>query len=103
MNPWFVTGFTDAEGSFMISFGKTSEARFGFRIRAIFQINLHKKDIELLKNIQEFFGGVGYITTDAANDTSAFRARSIKDLQIIIAHFDKFPLKTKKARRLWII
>lgn len=93
LNPWFVTGFTDGEGCFMISFGK-SEARFGFRIRAIFQINLHKKDLELLKNIQIFFGGIGYITNAKYN--SAFRVRSIKDLQVIIAHFDKFPLKTKK-------
>ena len=82
----------------MISFGK-SEARFGFRIRAIFKINLHKKDIEFLKNIQIFFDGRGYII-NAAKDTSAFVVRSIKDLQFIIAHFDKFLFKTKKKRTL---
>ena len=43
----------------------------------------------------DFFGGRGYIT-NAAKDTSAFRVGSIKDLQVIIAHFYKFPLKTKK-------
>lgn len=62
LNPLFVTGFTDAEGSFMISFTKTSESRHGFRIRAIFQIELelHKKDMELFNNIQAFFQGIGF-------------------------------------------
>lgn len=95
LNPWFVTGFTDAEGSFMASFSKSSESRFAFRVRAIFQIELHEKDLEILKSIQTFFGGIGYITT-ATKNCVAFRARSIEDLKIIIAHFEKFPLKTKK-------
>lgn len=94
LNPLFVTGFTDAEGSFMVSFTKSSESRHGFRIRAIFQIQLHKKDLELLKTIQAFFQGIGYISS--SKEFVSFRARSLDDLQVIIAHFDKFPLKTKK-------
>ena len=78
----------------MISFTKTSESRHGFRIRAIFQIQLHKKDLELLKTIQAFFQGIGYISS--SKEFVSFRARSLDDLQVIIAHFDKFPLKTKK-------
>lgn len=87
LNPWFVTGFTDAEGSFMISFTKTSESRHGFRIRAIFQIELHKKDMELFKNIQAFFQGIGFIIS-TKNNCMALKARSLDDLQVIIAHFD---------------
>lgn len=79
----------------MISFSKTSEARLGYRIRPIFQIELHKKDIELLQNIRNFFGGIGYIT-DATKDCLAFRARSLEDIKIIIVHFDNYPLKTQK-------
>lgn len=43
MDPWYITGFTATpyittkEGSFMISFSKTSESRYGYRIRPIFQ------------------------------------------------------------------
>ena len=79
----------------MVSFTKTSESRHGFRIRGIFQIELHRKDLELLKNIQAFFGGIGLIS-DTAKDCVALKMRSINDLQVIIAHFDKFPLKTEK-------
>lgn len=79
----------------MISFSKTKEARSGFRIRPIYQIELHKKDIELLKAIQNFFGGIGYIT-DATKNCMAFRVRSLDDIKVIITHFDKFPLNTQK-------
>ena len=78
----------------MVSFTKSSESRHGFRIRAIFQIQLHKKDLELLKTIQAFFKGIGHISS--SKEVVSFRARSLDDLQVIIAHFDKFPLKTKK-------
>ena len=78
----------------MVSFTKTSESRHGFRIRAIFQIELHKKDLELLTNFQAFFQGRGFISS--RKDTASLKMRSIDDLQVIIAHFNKFPLKTKK-------
>ena len=80
----------------MVSFTKTSESRHGFRIRPIFQIDLHKKDLELLKTIQAFFKGVGFISMSNTRDSAAFRVRSLEDLKVIIAHFDKFPLKTQK-------
>lgn len=79
----------------MLSISKTSKARYGLRIRAIFQIELHQKDIELLKNIQAYFGGIGFIS-NATRNSLAFRVRSIEDLQVIIAHFETFPLKTQK-------
>jgi len=80
----------------MVSLTKTSESRHGFRVRAIFQIELHKKDLELLKTIQAFFKGAGFISNTNTRGTVAFRARSLDDLKVIIAHFDKFPLKTQK-------
>lgn len=99
LSPSFVTGFTDAEGSFMVSISKTSESRHGFRIRPIFQIELHQKDLELLNNIQAYFGGIGFITK-AVRNSLAFRVRSLEDLQVVIAHFEAFPLKTQKAADL---
>lgn len=95
LDPWSITGFTDAEGSFMLTFSRTSESRIGYRIRPIYQIELNKKDIELLKNFQAFFGGIGFITK-AGKDCMAFRVRTLAELKIIITHFDSYPLKTKK-------
>jgi LAGLIDADG endonuclease len=59
LDPWFVTGFTDGEGSFMISFLKNPKVRSDWQIQSIFQIAIHEKDIELLKLIQAYFGGIG--------------------------------------------
>lgn len=95
LNPFFVTGFTDAEGSFMVTFARSSESRHGFRVRAVFQIELHEKDLELLKAIQVFFRGIGFIVS-TKNNGVAFRARSLDDLKVLIAHFEKYPLTTKK-------
>lgn len=51
--------------------------------------------MELLKTIQAFFQGRGFIVSIRDNGV-AFKARSLDDLQVIIAHFDKYPLITKK-------
>lgn len=49
MDPWFVTGFTDAEGCFYCSVIKDSKSPAGWRAKAgVFQIKLHVKDLSLL-------------------------------------------------------
>jgi hypothetical protein len=61
---------------------------------------MHEKDRVLIESIQEFFGGIGYISK--LNNTSAqasveFRISTIKDIVgVILPHFDKYPLITKK-------
>lgn len=52
--PWFVTGFTDAEGSFMVIARKSPRSITGWKIEANFSINLHKRDVKLL-NHKDFF------------------------------------------------
>lgn len=54
----------------------------------------HKKDIELLKKIQLFFG-VGSVST-IGSKTARYRVRSRQDLKILISHFEKYPLQTTK-------
>ena len=51
LSPWFVTGFTDAEGSFLIIIRKKSDTKTGFRVEVRFQIELNRKDEGLLKLI----------------------------------------------------
>jgi hypothetical protein len=49
LNPFFITGLTDAEGSFVCIIKKSAGHRLKWRVEIIFQIALHKKDLELLK------------------------------------------------------
>ena len=68
MNSNFVTGFTDAEGSFTISIYSDNKASTKIRVMARFKIRLNKKDLPLLIQFQIFFGGIGTITYDKADN-----------------------------------
>jgi len=63
-------------------------------IRPCFLINLHKKDKALLEAIKVFFG-VGKFDKDDSKSIG-FVVSSIKELEVIIKHFDKYPLLTQK-------
>lgn len=93
-HPWFVTGLTDAEGTFVLGFNKSNDYRMGYQITAIYKIALHKKDLDLLYSIKNFFG-VGKITKHGDNSIQ-YMVRSLAELQIIISHFEKYPLLSEK-------
>lgn len=99
--PQFVTGFSDAEGSFWISVLKDKTYKIGWSIKLCFEIGLAKKDLALLEEIQKFFG-VGKIFMKS-NGSISYRVTSIKELQVIIEHFNKYPLLTEKSKdfELW--
>ena len=63
LNPYFITGFADAESSFYISITKNKTYKTGFIVELSFSINLHIKDIAILKEFINYFG-VGYIFYD---------------------------------------
>jgi hypothetical protein len=93
LNPWFISGFTDAEGSFIV---KLSKVDYGIRwkVQLDFSIGLHIKDLPLLKLIQSFFG-VGSIRT--SGNTCMYSIKSLNEiLTILIPHFVNYPLLTQK-------
>lgn len=94
LDPWFVTGFADAECCFSISIVRKNKLKVGWEIKIRFQINLHQKDKVLLQQIQSYFGvGSLYKYGSQLLQLCVF---SVKDLAVIIDHFDKYPLITKK-------
>ena len=57
---------------------------------------IHKKDLHLLKAIQCFFNGAGIIR-EMKDDLVILMVRSLDEItNIIIPHFDKYPLLTQK-------
>jgi len=93
LNPWFITGFADAESTFNVLIQPRSDSKTKWRVKAIFAIGLNKKDLAILENIKTCFG-VGHIYL---SDTKVYyRVEAFKDLQVIIDHFDKYPLVTAK-------
>lgn len=91
INPWFVTGFTDAEGSFMIHLEKTNDK---WRVRPTFQIKLDIRDLSLLESIKTYFNEIGSINTSSKE--CVYKVRSLKEVLTIISHFDKYFLITQK-------
>jgi LAGLIDADG DNA endonuclease family protein len=94
LNPWFVTGFVDGEGCFAIGVFVSSEYKRGYRTQAIFKITLKNEDFNLLCQIKDYFG-VGSITKHGST-TLEYRVTSLKDLGVILSHFEKYPLISQK-------
>ena len=97
INPWWLTGFSDAESSFKISIYKNKEYACGWQVQAHFCIELHIKDLPLLVNIKNYLG-VGTICTRGNRLTAIYTVSSLEELtNVIIPHFTKYPLLTQKS------
>lgn len=95
LNPWFLTGFVDAEGCFQVSIRQDLKQKIKWRVSSAFQIKLHIKDLALLEQIKNTLG-VGTITTDGKNFCN-YNVWSVKELQVLIYHFDIYSLVTDKV------
>ena len=94
-HPYFVTGFTDGEGSFYISLNRRISNKSGWNVLYGFSILISEKDGDLLQKIKLYFG-VGNIRR-VSNNKLEYRVSNVKDLiNVIIPHFEKYPLLTKK-------
>ena len=101
INPWFVTGFVDAEGCFQVSITENKELNLGWRVQSRFQISLHTKDRSVLEEIKNFLGA-GEICRLGPNSLQ-FRIIDQKDLATVYYHFKKLQLITQKKAdyELW--
>ena len=96
LNPWFVTGLADSEGTFTVMIDKNQKRTLGWRVQAKFQIGLHERDLALLLKIQQYFGGIGSI--GKSGNMVFYSVSSVKDLtNIVIPFFSNYPLLTQKA------
>nr|QJQ35481.1 LAGLIDADG endonuclease [Fusarium begoniae]QJQ35521.1 LAGLIDADG endonuclease [Fusarium ananatum]QJQ35562.1 LAGLIDADG endonuclease [Fusarium guttiforme] len=91
IHPWFITGFTDAEGSFMVHLEKNPDK---WRVRPRFQIKLDIRYLSLLKEIKAYFNHIGSI--NISNNECVYKVRSLNEVAIIISHFDKYSLMSQK-------
>ena len=94
MNPWFLTGFSDGEASFILYIQKTNNTKIGWATWAAFEINLNGKDLSILKDIKSYLG-VGNIN-QKSNGTCVYYVRSFEEIKTILDHFYKYPLLTQK-------
>jgi hypothetical protein len=92
LNPFFLTGYVDAEGWFYLDVSDKRSKNWVASFR--FGIKVHIVDLPLLEKIQAFFG-VGSISVEG--NMIQYRVSKLKDIiNVIIHHFDNYPLQSAK-------
>lgn len=95
LDPWYITGLFDGEGSLGVSISKNLNRSLGYVITLTCEIALHNKDLHILKALQAHFG-VGGIYSHTG-DMMRYKVSSIRDLtRVIVPHFENYPLQTQK-------
>ncbi len=98
LNQWYVTGLVEGEGCFSVSFSLRSKLKVKIETRPSFSISLNKRNLELIKDLKNFFG-CGGIRFSKSDRTYKFEVRSISDLlKKVIPHFDEYPLVGEKKK-----
>jgi hypothetical protein len=102
LNPRYVVGFIDGEGSFSVSIGKHKTLRRGLEVRPEFEIELRADDQEILERISCTIG-CGRIY-DLSYERygwyphSKYKISNVKDLtEKLFPFLDKYQLQAKKA------
>lgn len=99
LNPWFITGFSDAEAAFTFSSSTTAFALY-------YSLAQRADNKEILEKVQKYFGGIGKIYarketppgkySGHTKSSAIYRVCRQEDLLHIVEHFDKFPLQSNK-------
>jgi hypothetical protein len=80
-----------------VSFAVRSKLRTGLEVRPSFSLSLNEKDLELLRDLQAFFG-CGWIRESRTDRTFKYEVRSVPDLlEHAVPHFERFSLRGNKA------
>ena len=100
--PFWLSGFTDGEGCFLISFNKNAGFQLKLEVRPSFSISQKKyrrsyeSQTHVLKRI-EFYFKCGSIRKDKRDGLMRYEVRNLSNLcDIVIPHFEKYPLLTQK-------
>ena len=97
LNPFYITGFTEGEGSFYVGI-LPRKMNTGWEVRPSFSLSQNEKDKVLISSLVDFFG-CGFVRPSKSDQTVKYEVRSLKDLQEkIIPHFEKYQLKGRKQK-----
>ena len=95
LDPYFITGLIEAEGSFSITKHKDKRAKYKMTVGLSFRLTMLKNEIDLLNMVKEFFN-CGNISEDKRGAIT-FSIKDIYSLNtIVIPHFSKYPLRGTK-------
>lgn len=97
LKPWWVTGYTDAEGCFILNIFKNKNVPRGYSAKLIYQITAHHSDCDIMYALKAFFNNVGHIEYTSNGKYVSYRVYSNKNIvQTILPHFENYPLHSTK-------
>jgi hypothetical protein len=103
LNPYYVTGLVEGEGSFYVGILPRKLGKVDFEVKPSFSLSQHKKNRSLLFKLKDYFG-CGTIRFSKRDQTYKFEVRTLKDLkEKILPHFEKFPLEGEKKKDFKIL
>lgn len=96
VDPYFITGLIEAEGSFSITKHKDDRAKHKMNIGLSFRITMLSNEIDLLNMVKDFFC-CGHLYIEYKRGTLTLAIRDINSINnIIIPHFSNYPLRGTK-------
>lgn len=100
INPWYISGFVDGEGTFHVSITRRTDLPKQWAIIPEFHVSQHQDRAQVLTEIQQYFscGTIRENHRGRKNDvTRVFVVRNRRDLlDKIIPFFRRYPLRSQK-------
>ena len=94
----YISGYTDGEGCFSVSFLKRERLTIGIETRPSFSVSQNEDRSEVLFLMQDYFQ-CGHMRRDYSDKTLKYEVRKLDDLLTkIISHFRKYPMLSGKQK-----
>jgi hypothetical protein len=100
LDPWYVTGFVDAEGCFSVSIRPhpNLERPTRWLMAPVFQAYQHRDGKRILEQLREFFGCGTLVAKGPNSKVITFSVHGLETLsKRILPHFHQYPMLTYKA------
>lgn len=98
IDPSYISGYADGEGSFLISFSPREKLLTGLEVRPSFSVSQRGDRSEVLSQMRAYFG-CGEIRFNRYDQTEKYEVRSLKNLiEVIIPHFKIYRLLSSKNK-----
>jgi hypothetical protein len=96
ISPFWLAGFVEGEGCFLISIRKSSTNQIGHQVVLIYQFSQHSRDTELMKNLLEYLQ-VGTLIFRQNQPLVIYNITKFSDIEErIIPFFNKYSLQGVK-------
>lgn len=92
LNPFWVTGFIEAEGSFYITENKNTSV-----LRPWFSIGMNVREKFLLVKLNEFFNNIGSVYENPCNRSAELKVFKLASFDSLKNHFNNHPLQGFKG------